>query len=102
MASAASACSGGPEHDESTRHHCLFLLSELNTHYLNLTSLTLNTCRISLDLNLLTTMMCFMEGVGISWKAGSQSAPLAASLSESPANPASADSLAHEIFMSTN
>ena len=65
MASAASACSRGPEHGESTRHR-LFLLSELNYtlfEYASLTSLTLNTCRISLDLNLLTTMMCFMGGV---------------------------------------
>ena len=35
MASAASPCSGGPEHDESTLCR-LFLLSELNTHYLTL------------------------------------------------------------------
>ena len=47
-------------------------------------------------------MTCLMLGVGISWKAASQSAPLAASLSESPANPASANSLAQDIFMSTN
>ena len=47
-------------------------------------------------------MMCLMWGFGISWKAASQSASLAASLSESPANPAAADSLAQDIFMSTN
>ena len=47
-------------------------------------------------------MMHLAWGVGISWKATSQSAPLAASLSESPTNPASGDSLAQDIFMSTN
>ena len=35
MASAASACSGGLEHDAPTRCR-LFLVSELNTHYLNM------------------------------------------------------------------
>ena len=42
------------------------------------------------------------RGVGINWKASSQRAPLAASLSVSPTNPASADCLVQDIFMNTN
>ena len=36
MASVASAFSGGLVHGEPSRHHHLFLVSELNTHYLNM------------------------------------------------------------------
>ena len=37
MASVASACAGGLEHAEPSHcHRRLFLLSELNTHYLNM------------------------------------------------------------------
>ena len=71
MVSVASACSGGPEHAEPSRHHRLFLLSELNTHYLNMHlrhlrhSIHVRLVRISLHLNLLTTGWSVTLGDGI-------------------------------------
>jgi len=102
MASSAFACAGGLEHAEPSRH--LFLLSELNTHYLNMHlrrlrhSIHVRLVRISLHLNLLTTGRNVMLGDGIIWNASSHRAPLAASLSFSPASPASADALAQDIL----
>ena len=105
MASFASACAGGPEHAEPSHCHCrLFLLSELNTHYLNMYlwrlwhSIHVRLVRISLHLNLLTTGRNIMLGDGIIWNASSHRAPLATSLSFSPASPASADALAQDIL----
>ena len=102
MASVASTCAGGPEHAEPSHcHRRLFLLSELNTHYLNMHLRRLRHSihvRISLHLNLLTTGRNVMLGDGIIWNASSHRAPLAASLSFSPANPASADALAQDIL----
>ena len=107
MASSASACSGGPEHDEPT-HRRLFLLSELNTHYLNMHlrrirhSIHVRLVRISLHLNLLTTTQCITLGDGIIWNASSHRAPLTASLSFSPTNPASTDAFAQDILVKLN
>ena len=105
MASVASVCAGGTEHPEPSHcHHRLFLLSELNTHYLNMHlwclrhSIHVRLVRISLHLNLLTTGRNVTLGDGIIWNASSHRAPLTASLSFSPANPASADALAHDIL----
>ena len=53
---------------------------------------------ISLHLNLLTIGRNVTLGDGIIWNASSHRAPLAASLSLSPANPASADALAQDIL----
>ena len=70
MASIASVCAGGPEHPEPS-HRCLFLLSELNTHYLNMHlrrlrhSIHVRLVRISVHLNLLTTGRNVMLGDGI-------------------------------------
>ena len=107
MVSSASACSGGLEHDEPT-HHRLFLLSELNTHYLNMHlrrlqhSIHVGLVRISLHLNLLTTTRCVTLEDGIIWNASSHRAPLIASLSFSPTNPASADTFAQDILVKLN
>ena len=72
MASFASACAGGPEHAEPSHCHChLFLLSELNTHYLNMYlrrlrhSIHVRLVRIRLHLNLLTTGQNVTLGDGI-------------------------------------
>ena len=72
MASFASACAGGPEHAEPSHcHDRLFLLSELNTHYLNMYlrrlrhSIHVTLVRISLHLNLLTTGRNVTLGDGI-------------------------------------
>ena len=69
MASFASACAGGPEHAEPSHcHRHLFLLSELNTHYLNMYlrhSIHVTLVRISLHLNLLTTGWNVTLGDGI-------------------------------------
>ena len=53
---------------------------------------------ISLHLNLLTTGRNITLGDGIIRNASSHRAPLAASLSLSPANPASADALGQDIL----
>ena len=105
MASFASACAGGLEHAEPSHcHRPLFLLSELNTHYLIMYlqhlqhSIHVRLVSISLHLNLLTTGQNVMLGDGIIWNASSHRAPLTASLSFSPANPASADALAQDIL----
>ena len=105
MASFASACARGPEHAEPSHcHHCLSLLSELNTHYLNMYlrhSIHVRLVRISLHLNLLTTGRNVKFGDGIIWNASSHRALLATSLSfspASPASPASADALAQDIL----
>ena len=69
MASSAFACAGGLEHAEPS--HRLFLLAELNTHYLNMHlrrlrhSIHVRLVRISLHLNLLTTGRNVMLGDGI-------------------------------------
>ena len=69
MAFVASTCAGGPEHAEPSHcHRRLFLLSELNTHYLNMHLRRLRHSihvRISLHLNLLTTGRNVMLGDGI-------------------------------------
>ena len=69
MASVASACAGGPEHAEPSHcHRRLFLLSELNAHYLNMHlrhSIHLRLVRISLHLNSLTTGWNVTLGDGI-------------------------------------
>ena len=102
MASSPCACAGGLEHAEPSCR--LFLLAELNKHYLNMHlqslwhSIHVRLVRISLHLNLLTTGQNVTLGDGIIWNASSHRAPLAASLSFSPANPASADALAQDIL----
>ena len=102
MASSAFACAGGLEHAQPSRH--LFLLSELNTHYLNMHlrclrhAINISLVMISLHLNLLTTGRNVTLGDGIIWNASSHRAPLATSLSLSPTNPASTDALAQDIL----
>ena len=66
MASSPFACAGGLEHAEPSRR--LFLLAELNTHYLNMHlrhSIHVRLVRISLHLNLLTTGWNVTLGDGI-------------------------------------
>ena len=61
-------------------------------------SIHVRLVRISVHLNLLTTGWNVTLGDGIIWNASSHRAPLTASLSFSPAKPASADALAHDIL----
>ena len=99
MASAASVFAEGQGPKQSSRHRHPFLLSELNTHYEYVSSMFSTFNRISLHSNLLllTIATCLTLGDGIIWNASSHKAPLAASLSVNPANPASADSFAQDI-----
>ena len=100
MASAASVSSGDQGPTQPSRR--LFLLSELNTHYEYVSSMFSTFNRISLHLNLLTTARCLTLGDGIIWNASSHRAPLAASLSLNPANPASTDAFAQDILVKFN
>ena len=69
MASSAFACAGDPKHAQPSRR--LFLLSELNTHYLNMHlrhlrhPIHVTLVMISLHLNLLTTGRNVTLGDGI-------------------------------------